>query len=65
MQDIHHDDICRCTDAERQMLCVSDAIEPVRELDVGRDHLRQAMLEISNATTDFDRRADNAFLDNT
>ena len=42
---------------ERKPLRVGHAIEPGRELDVGRDHVGQPLLEIADAAADLDRDA--------
>ena len=41
---------------ERQMLGVRHAVEPWRELNVGRDHVRKTLLEIADPAADLDRQ---------
>src|SRR5262249_16069974 len=60
MQDVHHHDIgCRAV-REREPLRVGDTVEPRCELNVGRDDVAEALLEIADAAADLDRRSGSA-----
>src|SRR5262249_40164589 len=57
MQHVDHDDIGGAGVRERKPLSIRNAVEPRRELNIGRAHPGQAVLEVANAAADFDSEA--------
>ena len=59
MQHVDHDNVADATRRQGKLLCVGNGIKPRRELNVGRDHVAKAVLEIADAAADLDRRSWN------
>src|SRR6516162_9226879 len=60
MQHVDHDDVGGAGVRERKPLGVRDAVEPLRGLNVGRDHVGEPPLEVADAAADFDGAAASA-----
>ena len=56
MQHVHHDNVGGTGRGERQTLRIGDAIEPRRELDVGRDNVAETLFQVADAAADLDGR---------
>src|SRR5262249_45032700 len=65
VQYVDHDDVCGDAGRKRQMLCVGLAIEPGRELDIGRNDVTTPALEVPDARADLDGQARYASFEDT
>ena len=63
MQHVHHDNVGGARCGERQTLRIGDAIEPRRELNVGRHNVAETLFQVADAAADLDGQARPAVRD--